>query len=65
MKKVLVILFAISSLSSFSQDRTGYLMPDSLMNLHLKYTPVQIMAGTCASPNGNMNSIAAPPPSYA
>ena len=63
MKKLLIILTTLLTTYCSSQTISNYRISDSLIkdnNLTAK-----VMAGSCASPNGGMNSIGAPPPSYA
>lgn len=64
MKKILNILLVFVAMNSMAQISTNYFMPDSLIRTDPKLNPIQTMAGTCASPDGGMNSIAAPPPNY-
>jgi hypothetical protein len=58
------VLLILVSFWSFSQTTNGYFLPDSLIHFDPKYS-INTTAGTCASPNGGMNSISAPPGSYA
>lgn len=65
MKKILTIFLLLLVSLFYSQVKSNFYIPDSLVLKNNKYTPIQITAGTCASPNGGMNSIGAPPASYA
>lgn len=64
MKKLLILFLLAISISLFSQTNSDYFIPDSLID-YSNNSSYKITAGTCASPNGNMNSIGAPPASYA
>jgi hypothetical protein len=65
MKKLLNLLLILVTFDTVAQVTSGHFIPDSLIGQASKLSPVQTIAGTCASPNGNMNSIGGPPGSYA
>lgn len=62
MKKFFIILFFLFSLLFKAQVISDYKLPTSKQTSTISIMGIN---GTCASPNGNMNPIGAPPGSYA
>lgn len=61
MKKLFIILLLIISHIIISQTTSDYKLPPPKQ---VQSINVMGINGTCASPNGNMNSISSPPPNY-
>ena len=67
MKKILIIILLFATSLVKSQVNSSVSIPDSLIIQQAsgKYGGINQIQATCASPSGGMNTIAAPPPSYA
>lgn len=65
MKKSITVFLLLISLSITAQVRSGASLPDAYSGDHQKVDPNVSTAGSCAAPNGVINNISGPPPSYA
>jgi hypothetical protein len=61
MKKILILL--LFPIYAFGQTCTNYFIPDSLIQKTKSVDPT-VLGGSCASPDGTMNSIPATPGNY-